>query len=131
MNQELYNAILAGAKTEGKRICEAIEAAGSKDKPLSVRPPDSERYYLEVDFRDGEVSLRSTYGAGRPEYVHRGDAAWFGVLGTATSHLGLPHSSRNALTSPRRSSTTSFRLKISLRDRRTEKFEFEETNEAA
>jgi hypothetical protein len=88
MNQELYYAILAGAKAESKRIREAIEAGG-KDKPLSVRPSDSERYYLEVDFRDGEVLLRCTYGDGRPEYVHRGDAAWFGHIDPPTSHLAL------------------------------------------
>jgi hypothetical protein len=88
MNQELYDNIFAGAQAEGKRIREAIEASGDGDRPLAVRPSESERYYLELDFRDGEVSLRRSFGDGWPPYVFRGDAAWY-ALDTATSQLAL------------------------------------------
>jgi hypothetical protein len=88
MNQELFKLALEGAKAEGKRIREAVEAAGGKDKPLSVVPIDGEQWILEIDFRDGEVSLRQTYGSGVSQAVADGHAMWIG-LDSATSTLAL------------------------------------------
>lgn len=77
-NLDLFNAVAAGAKAEADRIRTAAEAKDSLDKPLAVVPGGSQRFYLEIDLRNGEVSLREWWSgdSSRPEYVWRGDAVW-------------------------------------------------------
>lgn len=64
--------VLAGAKAEGQRLREAVEANGGKDRPINARPGENERFLLEIDRRDGEVSLRSTWGNGTPAWIWEG-----------------------------------------------------------
>jgi hypothetical protein len=85
MNTELYQLIVEGAKAEGKRI---REACGGVDSPIDARPGENERFMLEVDLDDGEVSLRNFWGSGSTEAVWQGEAVWY-HLDPSVSRLAL------------------------------------------
>jgi hypothetical protein len=72
MKNELYKLAIEGAQAEGKRIRETVEAAG-RNAPIDAHPGESENFWLEIDFRDGEVNLTNSWGSGTPAWICEGN----------------------------------------------------------
>jgi hypothetical protein len=87
MEKAVFEMIIEGANAEGKRIREAVEAAG-KDSPIDARPGGSERYHLQVYYRDGSVDLSNSRGDGTPDWIWEGKGIQF-ELDPSVSLLAL------------------------------------------
>ncbi|GAA2884461.1 hypothetical protein GGQ99_005111 [Aminobacter niigataensis] len=87
MKTELYNMALEGAAAEGKRFREQIEREG-RDRPIDACPGENERYWLEIDFRDGDVSVNNSWGSGTPAWIWEGKGVRF-PLKSSCSQLAI------------------------------------------
>ncbi|MER8571388.1 hypothetical protein NKG99_07035 [Mesorhizobium sp. M1409] len=84
----IMSELLKNVIAEGKRIREAVEADGGKDRPIDARPGEDERLYLEIDFRDGETNLVNSWGNGTPAWIWEGSGVRF-QLQPSLSQLAL------------------------------------------
>lgn len=88
MEKTVFDMVLESAKAEGKRIREAIEAAGGKDRPIETHPGEREHFSLEIDLRDGVVRLTNSWGNDVPAFIYEGNGLSF-QLAAHVSRLAL------------------------------------------
>ena len=80
--------LLKNIVAEGKRIRDAVEDNGGKDRPIDPRHGENESFWLEIDFRDGETNLTNSWGNGTPAWIWDGHGVRF-ELQPSLSQLAL------------------------------------------